>query len=115
MNEETSTIGQGQDQIPPINILPSGRRALELYKQEIATYLRELPRMIEEGHAGRHALVKGDEVVSIWDTQGDAIQAGRERFGLDPIFVKKVDPRDTKIFAQVKAQMGDACPFSVTF
>ncbi len=63
----------------PVHITASGREALKLYEREIATYLRELPRLLEEGHAGRHALVKGDVILSIWDTQGDAIQAGRER------------------------------------
>jgi hypothetical protein len=74
-----------------------------MYEKEIATYLRELPRLLEEGHAGRHALVKGDEVLSVWDTQGDAIQAGVERFGLEPIFVKTVDARDAERFALLDA------------
>lgn len=85
----------------PINITPSGLASLKLYEREIATYLRELPRLLEEGHAGRHALVKDDEILSIWDTQGDAIQAGCERFGLEPIFVRTIDPRDMERFAAV--------------
>ena len=80
--------------VPLITITASGRQALMLYEQEIATYLRELPRLLTEGHTGRHALVKGDEVVGVWDKQEDAIQAARERFGIEPIFVKTVDPRD---------------------
>jgi hypothetical protein len=89
----------------PINITPSGLAGLKLYEREIATYLRELPRLREEGHGGRHALIKGDEIVSIWDTQGDAIQAGCERFGLDPIFVKTIDPRDPERFALLQTQL----------
>src|SRR5882762_647390 len=83
----------------PIHVTPSGLNGLKLFEREIATYRRELPRLLEEGEAGRHALIKGDEVLSIWDTQGDAIQAGRERFGLEPIFVKVIDPRDPERFA----------------
>jgi hypothetical protein len=89
----------------PIFFGPQGREALTFYESEIATYRRELPRLLEEGHAWRHALVKGDEILSIWDTQGDAIQAGRERFGLDPIFVKTVDPRDPERFALLDAYL----------
>jgi hypothetical protein len=112
MGEETTATAETQNKnAVRVNIPPSGLESLKLYKQEIATYLRGLPRLLEEGHVGRHALVKGDEILSIWDTQGDAIQAGRERFGLDPIFVKTIDPRDTERFALVKAQLGDACPF----
>jgi hypothetical protein len=66
---------------------------------------------LEEGLAWKHALVKGDEVLSVWDTQADAVQAGVDRFGLDPIFVKTIDPRDTERFALLKAQLGDSCPF----
>ena|SRR5438132_11636957 len=91
---------------PLINITASGREALKLYEREIATYLRELPRLLAEGHAGRHVLVKGDEILSVWDRQGDAIQAGCERFGLEPIFVKTIDARDPERFALVDAQKG---------
>ena len=88
-----------------VNITPSGLAGLKLYEREIATYLRELPRLLEEGHAGRHALIKGDEILSLWDTQGDAIQAGRERFGLEPIFVKAIDSRDPERFALLQVQL----------
>jgi hypothetical protein len=95
---------QAAADVPPaINVTPSGREALKLYEREIATYRRELPRLLDEGHAWRHALVQGDEILSIWDTQGDAIRAGRERFGLAPIFVKTIDPRDPQRFALLDA------------
>lgn len=48
---------------------------------EIATYFRELPRLIADGEDGRVALIKGDDIVSVWDTRHDALQAGFERFG----------------------------------
>jgi hypothetical protein len=32
---------------------------------EAETYRREVGRLLAEEHAGRHALIKGDEVVSI--------------------------------------------------
>jgi hypothetical protein len=89
----------------PVNITPSGLAGLKLYEREIATYLRELPRLLEEGEAGRHALIKGDEILSLWDTQGDALQAGCERFGLEPIFVKTIDPRDPERFALLQTQL----------
>lgn len=97
--------------VPHVHITPSGREALKLYERELATYRRELPRLLEEGHAWRHALVKGDEILSIWDTQGDAIQAGCERFGLEPIFVKTIDPRDPERFALLDATLkAQSCP-----
>ena len=67
---------------------------LDPLKQEVATYLRELPRLLADGHEGRHVLVKGDEVLSLWDTFDDAYQAGRERFGWGVAFLAQpIDPR----------------------
>jgi hypothetical protein len=91
-------------------ITPSGREALKLYELEIATYLRELSRLLADGHAGRHVLVKGGEIVGVWDTQGDAIQAGRERFGIEPIFVKTIDQRDPERFALLNTPKESSCP-----
>jgi hypothetical protein len=93
----------------PVHITASGREGYSLYEREIATYLRELPRLLQLGRAGRYARVKGEEIVSIWDTQGDAIQAGCERFGLEPIFVKAIDARDPERVARVKAALDLSC------
>ncbi len=72
--------------------------------REIATYRRELRQLLDAGEGGRFALIKGDEILSIWDTQRDALQAGCERFGLEPICVKKIDFRDIERFARLDAQ-----------
>jgi hypothetical protein len=105
--ESTGTHhGHPPTETPPlVHITPSGRAGLKLYEREIATYLRELPRLLEQGQAWRYGLIKGDEVLGIWEEQGDAIQAGRERFGLDPIFIKRIDPRDPQRFALLQRQL----------
>ena len=63
-------------------------------EREFDTYRRELPRLVREGHAVRWALIKEDAVISVWDTQRDVLQAGHERFALEPFAVKRIDPRD---------------------
>jgi hypothetical protein len=69
--------------------------ALDLIRTEIKTYFRELPRLLEEGQEGRVVLIKGDQVLSIWDTTADAYQAGRERFPLGEAFLTQpIDSRD---------------------
>jgi hypothetical protein len=73
-----------------------GKEVLKKYEKEIAAYQRELPRLLTEGEEGRYALIKGDEILSVWDTDGDAIQAGIAKFGLEPICVKKIKARDSK-------------------
>ena len=68
---------------------------LDAIRTEIRTYFRELPRLLEEGHEGRVVLIKGDQVVSVWDTFGDAYQAGRDRFGFGATFLAQpIDSRD---------------------
>lgn len=96
---------------PRIRITASGEKALQMYEKEIATYVRELPRLLEDGEEGRFALIKGDEILSIWDTNGDAIQAGVEKFGLDPICVMKVDERNVERYAALMDQIKESkCP-----
>ena len=63
------------------------------------TYRRELPRLLQEGHAGRFALIVGEEVLSVWDTTRDAAQAGYERFGVDGKFcIHEIKPQDVERF-----------------
>jgi hypothetical protein len=64
-------------------------------RTEYAAYLRALPRLVEEGEAGRWALIRGDLVHSVWDTCGDARQAGYLLFGVDsPFLAYQIDAAD---------------------
>jgi hypothetical protein len=69
-------------------------KGLEAIRTEIATYRRELPRLLAEGHEGRFVLIKGDQVFGVWDTFDDATQAGHDRFGLGPFLAQPIDSRD---------------------
>ena len=74
-------------------LLPLPEQARPL-AAEIATYFRELPRLLGDGHAGRAVLVKGDQILGVWDTEADAYQAGTDRFGFGPFLAQPIDPRD---------------------
>jgi hypothetical protein len=90
MNADTNQTGSPKH--PPVRFLHEGLMKL---RHEIRTYRRELPRLLAEGHEGRFVLIKGNEVLSVWDTFGDAHQAGRERFGMGEIFLAQpIDSRD---------------------
>jgi hypothetical protein len=71
--------------------------------RDLATYRRELPRLLQEGQAGRYALIKNDQVVSVWDTVGDAVQAGAECFGPEPVATYKINPLDVERLALLDA------------
>src|SRR5262249_25503484 len=55
--------------------------------KEWATYVREMPRWLAEGQEGRFVLIKGDEVIGLYDTRREALDVGRQRFGLVPIMI----------------------------
>jgi hypothetical protein len=59
-------------------------------EQELATYRRELPRLLVKGEVGRFALVHGDSVDSVWDTRRDAVQAGQDKFGAESFLVQQI-------------------------
>lgn len=94
--------------MPPITVLPRAQEVLKVFEGEYALYRRELPRLLAENEAGRHALIKGDDL-TIWDTSGDAIQAGHLRFGLEPFLVQKISPRDVEMFALLDAWKESQC------
>ena len=74
---------------------PPMAESLRPLMQEIITYRRELARLLAEGRHGRVPLIKGDQVLSIWDTLDDAYQAARERFPLgQPFLTQPIDERD---------------------
>ena len=99
----------GEKQHPPGGTPALPSEGLTALACEIAVYRREIPRLVEEGHAGRYALIKDDQILSIWDTQRDALQAARERFGLEPVAVKKIDPRDLDRLPLLDAQTQSPC------
>jgi len=68
---------------------------LDTLKKEIIAYRRELPRLLAEGQGGRFVLIKGDDVLGVWETFDDACQAGYDRFGLGEAFLAQpVDAGD---------------------
>jgi hypothetical protein len=60
--------------------------------QEWKTYKREIVRLLELGMQGRYAVIKGAQIVTIWDTEADAIQGGRLQFGLEPFLLQEIQP-----------------------
>jgi hypothetical protein len=48
--------------------------------RECQTFRRELPRLLAEGHEGKWALIKGDEIAGVFDTLDDAHVAGLARY-----------------------------------
>jgi hypothetical protein len=78
------------------NTLPDNLKPLE---REIGTYFRELPRLIAEGQEGRYALIRDDELLSVWDTLAAASEAGHQRFGLERFMAQRIRAGDIQVLA----------------
>lgn len=62
--------------------------------EEWETYRREVGRLLAEGHEGRHVLIKGREIMGIWDTLKEAFAAADQRFPLQPFLVHQIQERE---------------------
>lgn len=83
--------------VPP-NLPPTFPDTLQPLATEIHTYFRALPQLLEGGHDGRFVLVKGNDLHGVWDTQWDAIQAGRYKFPDGLFLAQEVDYRLQEAF-----------------
>src|SRR5262245_53082280 len=53
-------------------------------------YRRTISRLLAEGHQGKWVLIKNEEIVGIWDTEGEAGAVRVERFLLQPVLIKQI-------------------------
>jgi hypothetical protein len=53
-------------------------------------YRREVGRLLAEGHEGKWVLIKGEEIIGMWDREDVAFAAARERYLFQPCLVKQV-------------------------
>lgn len=63
---------------------------------EITTYNAQLPSLME--HQGKFVVIKGDNVIGIYDTYGDALKQGYEKLGLENFLVKCIMPAEQVSF-----------------
>jgi hypothetical protein len=53
-------------------------------------YRREVGRLIAKGHEGKHVLIKGEEILGIFETHNDALDEGYRRFLRTGFFVHHI-------------------------
>jgi len=61
-----------------------------VFFHEWNAYCREVGRLLAEGHEGRHVLIKGDEIIGVYDTWDEARVTGLQRYLLEPFFVHPI-------------------------
>jgi hypothetical protein len=62
--------------------------------QEWDTYRREVGRLLAAGNAGRHVLIKGNQVLGLWATHDEAMTVGYQRFHGQAFLVHQVQERE---------------------
>jgi len=61
--------------------------------EEIKTYQEKKDNLLSN-HAGKFVLIKGKEIIDVFDTKNDAIKVGIDKFGNSPFLVKKISEVD---------------------
>jgi hypothetical protein len=67
---------------------PGDAVALE---REWETFLKEMPRLLQEGHRGKYVLIQGETVHGVWATLDEALAAGYERFGVEAFLAQEIN------------------------
>lgn len=63
--------------------------------REIQTYEERKEELL--AHEGKYVVIHGEEIGGFYDTLDEALEAGYERFGLDPILVKQIE-REERVY-----------------
>ena len=84
--------------VEPVNAavsvwLPAARADSPL-RQEWDFYRGQAGRLLAEGHGGRHVLIKGEQIIGLWETHDEAMLAGYQRFAGQPFLVHQVQERE---------------------
>jgi hypothetical protein len=98
MNPRTNDYRLPDPRLPMAIFVSTGRPAsgipmsmMSVLERDFAAFLRELPQLLQDGeNRGKYALVHGEQVDSIWSTIDEALQAGYDRFGIEPFLVKEI-------------------------
>jgi hypothetical protein len=61
---------------------------------EWETYRREAGRLLAEGHEGRYVLIKGEDILGIYETRNQALDVGYARFPGQGFFVHQIQTRE---------------------
>ena len=73
--------------------LPEANPDSPLYR-EWNTYRREVRRLLAEGHEGKFVLIKGEEIIGLFDTFDDGVRAGRAKYLFGAFMVKPIYERE---------------------
>ena len=53
-------------------------------------YRQEVGRLLATGHEGRWVLIKGSEIIGIWDSREEAKDVALQRYLLQPVLIRQI-------------------------
>jgi hypothetical protein len=62
----------------------------DAFFHEWNAYRREVGRLLAEGQEGRHVLIKGEEIIGVYDTWDEAEEVGLKRYRGGGFFVHPI-------------------------
>jgi hypothetical protein len=77
----------------PYTELPDTKPDSPLYR-EWNYYRREVGRLLAEGQEGRFVLIKGEEVIGIWNTEEEARAVALQKYLMQPCLIHQVRSRE---------------------
>ena len=67
-----------------------------IFVTEKKAYENMLPELLKE--EGKFALVKGENVVGVYESYEDALKVGYDKFGLESFFIKRIQQIEKPIY-----------------
>lgn len=79
---------------------------MAILDEELKTYEQKKEELLRN-YKGKYVLIKGSELVDIFETEKDAVRIGIEKFGNGPFLVKKIEEQEqTQNFASNLIKVG---------
>lgn len=69
---------------------------MAVLEQELKFFAENKPKWIED-HSGKFVLVKGEQLIDVFDNADTAVSEGVRRFGMESFLVRQVTPADEEI------------------
>lgn len=79
--------------------------ANEALAAEWETYRREVGRLLAEGQEGKYALIKGEEIIGIYETWDEARRVGLEKYLLQGHMVRPILSREPVIRGPLRLRL----------
>lgn len=73
---------------------------------ELQTYRQQLPNLLDK--IGKYAVIKGADLLGVYDSYEDALKFGYDKFKLEPFLVKRIAPAEQVAF--FTRDFSQACP-----